>query len=156
MLRARRAALAESWSHFVKSRKHNPRRPMPAGELFDDDLIAADEIFGKGHRKKDDRKLQQLCRQVQRTVSLSLSDCGDDMLRDLLVQSVAPAPDASRLMLTVYAATATPANPIDLADIHARLARVSGRLRHEVAIAITRKRAPELLFCVTGGQEVQP
>ena len=139
----------------MKYRKSNPRRPMPAHELFEDDLANAQEIFGKGHRRKHDRKLQQLCRQVQRTIGLSLGECGDDLLRDLMVESVTPAPDATRLMVSVLPASAETA-AANVAEINARLARVAGRLRHEVALAITRKRAPELLFRVLGAQEVQP
>ena len=128
---------------------------MPADELFEDDLQNAEEFFGKSRRHKNDRKLQQLCRQVQRTIDLSLHECGDDLLRDLMVHSVHPAPDASRLMVAVYPVLTAP-QQIDVADILGRLARVASRLRHEVAIAITRKRAPELLFRVICQEEVRP
>ena len=139
----------------MKYRKSNRRRPMPAHELFEDDLQTAKEIFGKSGRYKHDRKLQQLCRQVQRTISLSLAECGDDRLRDLLVESVTPAPDASRLMVSVLPSSSD-VHPINVGEISLRLARIAGWLRHEVALAITRKRAPELLFRVIGTREVQP
>ena len=128
---------------------------MPAHELFEDDLLTAKEIFGKGGRRGHDRKVQQLCRQVQRTISLSLAECGDDLLRDLMVESVTPAPDATHLMVSVMPSSSV-LRTANVAEINLRLARIAGWLRHEVAGAITRKRAPELLFRVTGAQEVQP
>lgn len=99
---------------------------------------------------RPDHKLGGLCRQVQRTVSLSLAgECHDDVLRDLLVWAVLPAPDASRLLVQVY--FATPRSDISLVDLLQRLDRVNAYLRGEVARSIVRKRAPELMF-----QLIQP
>ena len=93
-----------------------------------------------GHSRKD----LQLCRQVADTLSLALGDCGDDCLRDLHVVRVVPAPDASQLLVIVGSALGeVPPAPTEvLAHLQAR----TPWLRGEVAQAITRKRAPSLLF----------
>jgi len=93
-----------------------------------------------GHSRKD----LQLCRQVADTLSLALGDCGDDCLRDLHVVRVVPAPDASQLLVIVGSplGEVPPAPTEVLAHLQAR----TPWLRGEVAQAITRKRAPSLLF----------
>jgi ribosome-binding factor A len=100
------------------------------------------ESHGRGRR---DHKTAQLCRQVFRAVSLALAECGDDVLRELVVHEVEPAPDASRLLVRV-GFSASVADVSGVADVLGRLAQASGFLRREVASAITRKRAPELMF----------
>lgn len=102
-----------------------------------------------------DRKDLQLCRQVADTLHSVLGDCGDDCLRDLHVVRVVPAPDASQLLVIVGSAPGeTPAEP--RAVLERLKARAPG-FRAEVARAITRKRAPSLLFeylAGPGGEEV--
>jgi ribosome-binding factor A len=102
-------------------------------------------FFDRSSRsKRSSQKTAQLCRQVFRAVSLALGECGDDILRELTVVDVGPAPDASRLLVRV----SVPAvgGEVALPDVLARLERAGGFLRRQVATAITRKRAPELLF----------
>jgi ribosome-binding factor A len=91
------------------------------------------------------RKCLQLCAQVARTLAEVLTgECGDDLLRDLAVESVAPAPNAGRLLVTV---SLTPPVEPGLADqVAGRLERVRGRLRAEVAAAVHRRRVPDLVF----------
>ena len=68
------------------------------------------------------------------------------MLRGLYVVSVDPAPDSSRLLVSVA--------PLDRNDDTAaatyltKLAALSGRLRSEVAASISRRKTPELAFRV--------
>lgn len=89
----------------------------------------------------------QLCRQVQRTLSLVLSgEFDDDILLSLHVVSVVPAPDASQLMVTVQCLSSDP--PIEPTQIIQRLHAVTGKLRSEVASAISRRKTPGLLFQV--------
>jgi len=90
------------------------------------------------------RKDLQLCRQVADTLSLALGDCGDDCLRDLHVVRVVPAPDASQLLVIVGSPPGEVPSPPD--EVLAHLQARSVWLRGEVAHAITRKRAPALLF----------
>src|SRR4051794_33128806 len=114
---------------------------------------------GSGGRRRD-YKTAQLCRQVFWALSMALGDCADDVLRELVVVDVTPAPDAGRLLVQVAtsAAAAASADAVGVADVMTRLAQASGFLRREVASAITRKRAPELMFvlvandCGQGGE----
>jgi ribosome-binding factor A len=102
--------------------------------------FGSDSFPPVGHSRKD----LQLCSQVADTLQLALGDCGDDVLRDLHVVRVVPAPDASQLLVIVGSAPGElPPPPTDvLAHLQAR----TPWLRGEVAHAITRKRAPSLLF----------
>jgi ribosome-binding factor A len=71
--------------------------------------------------------------------------------------SVTPAPDASQLLVLV--APAVQGSCLDPNTVAMKLAAATGRLRSEVATAITRKRAPKLLFQFVPGQsaeEVKP
>lgn len=92
--------------------------------------------------RQGERKTRQFCRQVQRTLNLALADGSvDEGLSDLFVEAVSPAPDSGHLLVHVVI-------PPDrsVADALAALRRDAPRLRSEVAMAITRKRAPELSF----------
>lgn len=93
------------------------------------------------HSKPMGRKARQLCGQVQQALLVILPGLADDVLRDLTVVSVEPAPHTGRLLVTV----AGPA-PADATDRHLRLA--AGLLRSEVASAVHRRKAPELIFRV--------
>ena len=93
------------------------------------------------------RKARQLGRQVAETLDAVLAgDTRDDLLRGLRVVSVVPAPDTSRLLVTVE--PLPQADQVDPAALLARLEHASGWLRTEVASAVTRKRAPLLTFRV--------
>ncbi|MBI3862633.1 MAG: ribosome-binding factor A [Planctomycetia bacterium] len=97
---------------------------------------------------KPDRKLLQLCSQVADTLNQVLGgECGDDVLRSLYVVSVTAAPDAAQLLVVVAPALA--GELIDPADVLRRLAARAGQLRHAVAMSITRRRAPRLVFQLT-------
>ena len=88
------------------------------------------------------RKAQQFCRQVQRALNLALADCSPgDGISGLFVEEVSPAPDCGRLLVHVL----IPGSH-HVADAMSALRRAGPRLRSEVAMAITRKRAPELSF----------
>jgi ribosome-binding factor A len=92
--------------------------------------------------RQGERKARQFCRQVQRALNLALADRGvDDGLSDLFVDEVSPAPDCSHLLVHVVV-------PPDrtVGEALGALRRDASRLRSEVAMAITRKRAPELSF----------
>jgi hypothetical protein len=97
-------------------------------------------------RKVPNRKALQLCGQVARTLAAVLAgECGDDVLRDLRVESVVPAPNAGRLLVTVSLAALADPGAADRAA--GRLEHARGRLRSEVA-AVHRRRAPDLVFRV--------
>lgn len=117
-------------------------------QIHPDDGIDPRELSKPSrHQAKRDRKTDQLCRQVFETLSLVLSgELDDERLHNLQLLSVAPAPDASQLLVLLGC---DPQCSIDtMNQLQVRLQAVSGRLRCEVATAITRKRAPKLLLQV--------
>jgi ribosome-binding factor A len=121
----------------------NPRRTSRRAHksTTQDSSNPFDSFFDSPGRRRRDQKTAQLCRQVFRALSLAMDEAADDVVRELLLHDVTPAPDAARLLVRVgLPAGVTPADALD------RLGRATGFLRREVAAAITRKRAPELLF----------
>jgi ribosome-binding factor A len=117
-------------------------------EVLPEDGVPPREWLKAGRSgKKSKRKAQQLCSQVAEVLDAVLAgDCGDEVLRDLQVVAVAPAPDVSRLLVTVR--PHPPADAVSPARVLDHLERASGRLRCEVAAAVTRKRAPRLAYRV--------
>lgn len=71
----------------------------------------------------------------------------DEVLRNLTVVSVEPAPHSGRLLVTV--AGPSPADATDQHAVSEHLARAAGLLRSEVASAVHRRKAPELVFHVS-------
>jgi ribosome-binding factor A len=111
----------------------------------DDDIDPKDFFRESRRRKNNDRKARQLCAQVAETLSLVLSgECSDEVLNGLEILSVMPAPDTSQLLVVVGPAIGN--ESLDAEQVHMHLARVSSRLRAEVAAAITRRRTPRFLF----------
>ena len=142
----------------MKSRKrHTARRASACADEIhaDDGPAAAEKLFRESFTPRSDRKALQLCGQVRRTLSLAFSgELADPVLQTLEVDAVVPAPDASRLLVRVRLPIAP--TPQIVVDVLERLGHARGRLRHEIARDIVRKRVPELTFQVTGGSEVTP
>jgi ribosome-binding factor A len=117
-------------------------------EVHPDDGSDPHVFFRKdGSRGKPRHKARQLCRQVAEILdSLLAGDSADALLNDLAVVSVEPAPDSATLLVTVAARPS--AEPVHPAATLGRLDRASGWIRTEVAAAITRKRAPLLVYRV--------
>jgi ribosome-binding factor A len=141
------------------NRKRVSRQKLQSlcGEVHPDDGIDPKGFFRPTRKQnRNQRKAFQLCHQVADTLNLVLSGEFGDELRDVRVVSVSPAPDASQLLVLLVPAIEG-AN-VDANAIAVRLAAATGRLRSEVASAITRKRAPKLLFQFIEqvGPEVQP
>lgn len=129
------------------------------GEIHDDDGVDPRDFFkSRKARNKKSHKAIQLCRQVAETLGLALAgEFDDELLHNLQVVSVDPAPDASQLVVALRADV--PGGRVDAQEVLDRMAVVTGRLRCEVAAAITRKRAPKLVFHLVGpveSGEVQP
>lgn len=120
------------------------------GEIHDDDGVDPREFFKVDRRrKKDDRKVKQLCRQTAETLAQVLAgETNDDVLRELRVAQVVAAPNASRLLVTLQA-ECDPAR-FDIESIQERLACRAGQLRAAVAAAITRRKTPTLVYHVNG------
>ena len=128
----------------------DPSRPSDA--VGPDDGIDPKLLFHASPRRRDDRAVRRLCSQVRETLTYALAgSCRDETLQSLYVSDVEPAPDATRLAVTVVA----PAD-IDVAVARERLALVTGLLRAEVASSIHRRRAPELVFRVAPAPEERP
>lgn len=104
----------------------------------------------RGHERGPhaDRKLHQLCSQVERTLNYLLSgECDDDLLREFYVESVRPFPDEGHLLVTVAPLLAgTPVDPVRVLE---RLFVHHEMLRAEVASAIHRRRTPDWRYHVS-------
>jgi ribosome-binding factor A len=120
------------------------------GELHEDGGVAPRGFFKAGRvADKNDRKARQLCRQVADTLDQILGgEIGDHVLQSLHVANIEPAPDSSRLLVTLHVQSASA--EFDPLVAEERLARFRGRLRCEVAAAITRRKAPTLVFQIVG------
>ena len=114
-------------------------------EYVDSDF--AEALYGNksenfSSTRQAQRKAQQFCRQVQRALNVALADSSsDESITGLFVEEVSPGPDCGHLLVHVLVPTGH-----SIADAIAALHRDTPRLRSEVAMAITRKRAPELAF----------
>jgi ribosome-binding factor A len=130
----------------MNRKRISKKKPQPlCGEVHPDDGIDPAEFFRPTRKEHGDRrKARQLCHQVAQTLSLVFGGEFENELRELQVVSVTPAPDASQLLVIVAPAIAD--GRLNAAAVRARLAAAEGKLRSEVAAAITRRRAPKLLF----------
>jgi ribosome-binding factor A len=122
----------------MSSRKH-PRGtsgvPLRAETDSEDrenfgDFDRCDRLDRRSRDAKRDRKLRQLCRAVARTLGFVLPP-------DVAVIDVLPAPDAGRLLVIVSGDPSTAGGAV---------AQSAGRIRCEVAAALRRRRAPEIVF----------
>lgn len=123
------------------------------GAIHEDDGVdprfEARQRAGNSRRGCRGRKTRQLCQQIGQTLDQLFAEGLDGFeLSDLRVVSVRAAADNSRMLVTVVADDLDQPFRRDL--LASRLQRLSGRLRTEVAQAITRRRAPVLTFVVLG------
>ena len=111
----------------------------------EDDGVDPRRYFAKNQKRSNDRKARQLCRQAYRALSLIFPhELPEPDLQKLIILGVVPGPDASRLCVQVGSPASLAVPERDRSLI--ALERVKGRLRHEIAGAITRRRAPDLSF----------
>lgn len=87
----------------------------------------------------------QLCRQVFDALTYALAEINDPQIDGLVLASVVPAPDSSRVLVTLVATREDLAADA-LAAAHACIDASASELREEVAAEITRQRVPELVF----------
>jgi ribosome-binding factor A len=119
--------------------------------LGDEDGLDPREYFRNTSRKQGGRKTRQLCGQVADALNYAFAAvANDDVVRELCVLSVRPAPDESRLLVTVGPLLS---GPCDAQQVLSHLHQSLGKLRSEVAASIHRKRVPQLTFCVAGPVE---
>jgi ribosome-binding factor A len=136
----------------MKAKKPLRKQMLPlCGEIGPEDGIDPREWVRESTGRKPGRKTQQLCSQVAQTLNFVLAwDSGDDLLRELSVVAVDPAPHPGRLLVTLAFNVPGAGDP---QAALVRLQRAQGRLRREVAAAIHRRRVPELVFrIVTPGE----
>jgi ribosome-binding factor A len=139
------ARIPRAFGEPIMGNHHSRHSRHPESETFMEALTG-------GH--KPDYKTMSLCKLVGRIVQTALTgEVADETLQDLTVLAVQPAPNAGRLMVVLMQGRLTAATPLD--DIYARLQRVQGLLRSEIAQSTARKRTPELAFIVMRRPEVQ-
>lgn len=115
------------------------------GRLNEDDAVDPREYFKQKYRAKN-AQAQRLCKQVADTLSLVLSgNFADELLQSLDVFSVQPAPNTRRLLVVVQPKTEIQ-DSMTPELILSKLNSVEGFLRSEVAQAISRRKAPNLVF----------
>lgn len=132
----------------MKPRRFSRKPPPPelCAEADADDGVDPRYVPRYLGGKVSNRKALQLCRQVAHALSIALEG---NVLRDLSVQSVIPAPDSARLLVTfVYHGPREIGPPQVLVAIESHRAH----LRRMVAEAIHRKKTPDLAFHVVPGR----
>jgi ribosome-binding factor A len=129
---------------LVKSRhQRGGRKPSLVDPEFAEAFAGAADHASR--RRHAEHKAQQLCRQVQRALNLALADGpGAGAVAELFVDEVTPEPDCGHLLVHVVVPPECP-----IAEALTALRQDTPRLRSHVAMAITRKRAPELSFVPT-------
>jgi ribosome-binding factor A len=122
---------------------------LPCDAVGPDDGIDPRLLFHASSRKKGDRGVRRLCSQVREALTFAFAgSCRDEVLLSLYVEDVEPAPDATRLAVTVR----VPCD-VDVAVARDHVTRAAGMLREEAAASIRRRRAPELVFRVLPSDE---
>jgi ribosome-binding factor A len=130
----------------MASRRFSQKPPMDlCSEWTTEDGIDPRLMPHRSQGKVSNRKSLQLCRQVERILSTVLEG---EILRDLSVHSVVPAPDSSRLLVSVVHHGP---ESVAVSAILAALQQAHTKLRNEVAVAIHRCKTPELTFRVLVG-----
>jgi ribosome-binding factor A len=130
----------------MTKRRFNRKPPGLCSEPDADDGIDPRLVPKNAPGTVSNRKALQLCRQVERALSVALEG---EILRDLAVQSVIPAPDSSRLLVVFIHHGPESISPGEvLTALHSAYAK----LRGAVAAAIHRKKTPELAFHVVAVQ----
>lgn len=105
----------------------------------------------RDQRGRRGHKDLQVCRQVHDVLTLALAELDDPVIDELVLARVTPAPNASRVQVTLVPSH----DGIDSIDALARLAEFADDLREEVAAEVSRRRVPELVFRI-GGRDDMP
>jgi ribosome-binding factor A len=101
------------------------------------------KYFGPIEDRRASRKARQLARQAEHALRFALSESAKAELQSAVVLMVEPAPDATRLAVTIR-----PGEGVEATAIEEALEHAAPYLRRAVTEAITRKRAPTLVFYV--------
>jgi ribosome-binding factor A len=132
-------------AHFKRPRRGRARGASDDA-LFECALLGDVSSHENRFDPRQDRKTLQLCRQVQRALAMALGgECADEWLREVYVESVEPLGGPGQLRVNVVVPGHVRVAP---AEVMARLAEHTPRLRTAVAREICRKRVPNLSFVV--------
>ena len=126
-----------------RKRKKNDPRALCAQWYPDDGVDPRDDKRRDAeYDNKPDRKARQLCKQAARAVHLALGALPQaEALSGAYVREARPAPHAGWLCVVIVVSDARRRE-----QVAAIVERFAGRLRAEVAAAISRRRCPELTF----------
>lgn len=126
-------------------RRFSRKPPEPlAAQTGPEDGMDPKEFFRKSGFRGPGRKVMQLCGQVQHALYFILgAEVGDESLALLEVISVDPAPDSTRLLITVKRPES-----MTLDEATTKLQEAGKAIRSEVAASIHRKKVPELVYRV--------
>ena len=106
-----------------------------------------DRTDSKKGSKKDGYKASQLCTQVRSTLELAVPEALANSIYDVVVIDVQSAPNTTNLLVLVQS-TLHCNDLVELQNIESALASKAGFLRSTVAHAISRRKAPNLIFRV--------
>ena len=136
---------------YQKKQNKIKQKKAMASSLHEDDGVDPRHYFRHKPNKKD-RKTRQLCCQIARQLNAILGELSDDLLSTCYIEEVVPAPDISRCMVTfVWMGDLDAFEPQRLLE---RIGQVQGMFRGELAMAIHRRRVPQLSFRVIPKEEV--
>jgi ribosome-binding factor A len=127
---------------FVLKRQNRRNRRAEFEDADFAEILYGEENNNRSTNRQAKRKALQFCRQVQRALNLALADSSvAEIGCELFVDEVLPGPDCGHLVVRIAVQEG-----FSVADAMSALGRDASYLRSEVAMAITRKRAPELSF----------
>ena len=122
-------------------------------ELGPEDGIHPRRLLDTRSRRAGNRKDRQLCKQIERALSLVLPDL-DSVLAELQILRVEPAPDSTHLLVIVAPCPGGP-RPAEV-EVAEALGQCATRLRYEASCAINRRRAPEISYHYVPADEEAP
>ena len=123
-----------------------PDLPVDPDQLADRLFGPTSPAFAAPLDRHRARREGSLCREAERTISLALQSADSELLQQLIVIAVEPAPDASRLLVLTSC-------PPELAPpvVEAALRHATPKLRSELARSLQRRKTPELSFAALPG-----
>jgi ribosome-binding factor A len=109
--------------------------------------------MSRDSRGRRGHKDLQVCRQVFDVLTYALAELDDPLIDELVIASVMPAPNASRVSVTLVPSRSD--LDVDSSEVLARLDEAAAELREEVASELSRRRVPELVFRIGAVTEMQ-
>ncbi len=105
------------------------------------------QVRGRKKHSNQGRQAGRICRQVRDAIMDFLATETDhEILNQLQVESVTPAPNSKRLRVILSFPTWLWDQPVNLSQMRADLTRMRPDMRAEVAAVINRRHVPELII----------